>query len=54
MGSTSFMGFACSNLLLVFLNSLFLGICIICFASVGTFSVFFLIYFFISLYLSLG
>ena len=28
MGSTSFMGFACSNLLLVFLNLLFLGICI--------------------------
>ena len=29
MGSTSFLGFSCPNLLLVFLNLLFLGTCII-------------------------
>ena len=45
MGSTSFLGFSCPNLLLVFLNLLFLGTCIIFFfASVGTFSGSFLLY----------
>ena len=29
MGSTSFLGFSCPDLLLVFLNRLFLGTCII-------------------------
>ena len=38
MGSTSFLGFSCPNLLLVFLNLLFLGTCYIFFESVGTFS----------------
>ena len=39
MGSTSFLGFSCPNLLLVFLNLLFLGTCYISFfASVWTFS----------------
>ena len=31
MGSTSFLGFSYPNLLLVFLNLLLLGTCIICF-----------------------
>ena len=35
MGSTSFWGFSYPNLLLVFLNLLFLGTCIIFLASVG-------------------
>ena len=34
MGSTSFLGFSYPNLLLVFLNLLFLGTCIICFSQV--------------------
>ena len=34
MGSTSFLGLSCPNLLLVFLNLLFLGTCIIFFAQV--------------------
>ena len=34
MGSTSFWGFSCPNLLLVFLNLLFLGTCIIFFSHV--------------------
>ena len=34
MGSTSFFGFSCPNLLLVFLNLLFLGTCIIFFSQV--------------------
>ena len=39
MGSTSFWGFSCPNLLVVFLNLLFLGTCYIFFsASVWTFS----------------
>ena len=49
MGSTSFLGFSCPNLL-VFLSLLFLGACIIFFlASVGTFSGSFLFcfYFFV-------
>ena len=46
MGSTSFLGFFCPNLLLVFLNLLFLGTCIIFFRKcVGTFSGSFLFYF---------
>ena len=46
MGSTSFWGFSYPNLLLVFLNFLFLGACYIFFsASVETFSgSFFLIF----------
>ena len=42
MGSTFFLGFSCPNLLLVFLNLLFLGTNLyhIFLASVGTFSVF--------------
>ena len=34
MGSTSFLGFSYPNLLLVFLNPLFLGTCIIFFSQV--------------------
>ena len=34
MGSTLFLGFSCTNLLLVFLNLLFLGTCIIFFSQV--------------------
>ena len=34
MGSTSFLGFSYPNLLLVFLNLLFLGTCIIFFSQV--------------------
>ena len=34
MGSTSFLGFSCPNLLLVFLNLLFLGTCITFFSQV--------------------
>ena len=45
MDSTSFLGFSCPNLFLVFLNLLFLGTCHIFFASVGTFSVSFIFYF---------
>ena len=51
MGSTSFLGFSYPNLLLVFLNLLFLGTCIIFFSQVfkdlGLF-------YFIFLYLILG
>ena len=40
MGSTSFLGFSCPSLFLVFLNLLFLGTCYIFYrkSSVGTFS----------------
>ena len=34
MGSTSFLGFSCPNLLLVYLNLLFLGTCVIIFTQV--------------------
>ena len=47
MGSTSFLGFSYPNLLLVFLNLLFLGTCIIFYiflASVGLSLVFFYFY----------
>ena len=57
MGSTSFLGFSYPNLLLVFLNLLFLGTCITFLSpSVGTFSgSFFSSFFFvIFLYLILG
>ena len=37
MGSTSFLAFSCPNLLIVFLNLLFLRTCYF-FANVGTFS----------------
>ena len=49
MSSTSFLGFSYPNLLLVFLNLLFLGTCIIFYifvASVGTFSGSFFFFFF--------
>ena len=46
MGSTSFLGFSYPNLLLVFLNLLLLGTCIICFfRKCWTFSGSFLFYF---------
>ena len=51
MGSTWFLGFSCPNLLLVFLNLLILGTFVTYFfASVETFSVFFVFF----LYLILG
>ena len=47
MGSTSFLGFSYPNLLLVFLNLLFLGTCIICFSQVLDFLwVFFILFYF--------
>ena len=49
MDSTSFLGFSCPNLFLVFLNLLFLGTCYIFFASVGTFSGSFIFLFFMYL-----
>ena len=53
MGSTSFLGFSYPNLLLVFLNLLFLGTCIIFLSQVLGLSLgLFLI--FIFLYLILG
>ena len=52
MGSTSFLGFSYPYLLLVFLNVLFLGTCIIFFSQVLGLSLFFFISFF--LYLILG
>ena len=53
MGSTSFLGFSYHNLLLVFLNLLFLGTCIIFFSQGWTFSgsFYFIVIF---LYLILG
>ena len=57
MGSTSFLGFSDPNLLLVFLNLLFLGTCIIFLSQVLGLSLglFFLLFFFvIFLYLILG
>ena len=51
MGSTSFWGFSCPDLLLVFLNLLFLGTCIIFFRKCLDFLwVFFILFYF--LYLS--
>ena len=46
MGSTSFLGFSYPNLLLVFLNLLFLGICIIFFSQVLDFFWVFYFYFY--------
>ena len=54
MGSTSFLGFSCPNLLLVFLNLLFLGTCIIFFSQVLGLSVGLFYFIFIFLYLILG
>ena len=56
MGSTSFWGFSCPNLLLVFLNLLFLGTCIIFFSKVLDFlsDFFFFFIIVIFLYLILG
>ena len=55
MGSTSFLGFSYPNLLLVFLNLLFLGTCIIFFSQVLDFlCVFVFIFIVIFLYLILG
>ena len=46
MGSTSFLGFSYPNLLLVFLNLLFLGTCIIFFSQVLDFLWFFIFLFY--------
>ena len=48
MGSTSFLGFSYPNLLLVFLNLLLLGTCIICFffRKCWTFSGSFILFYF--------
>ena len=56
MGSTSFWGFSYPNLLLVFLNLLFLGTCIIFLSQALGLSLglFFIIFFVIFLYLILG
>ena len=56
MGSTSFFGFSYPNLLLVFLNLLFLGTCIIFLSQVLGLSLglFYIIFFVIFLYLILG
>ena len=55
MGSTSFLGFSYPNLLLVFLNLLFLGTCIIFFSQVLGLSLgLFLFFIVIFLYLILG
>ena len=55
MGSTSFLGFSYPSLLLVFLNLLFLGTCIIFFSQVLDFLWVFLFYVIvIFLYLILG
>ena len=56
MGSTSFLGFSYPNLLLVFLNLLFLGTCIIFFSQVLDFLwvFFFNLFIVIFLYLILG
>ena len=53
MGSTSFLGFS-PNLLLVFLNLLFLGTCIIFFSQVLGLSLGLFYFIFIFLYLILG
>ena len=45
MGCTSFLGFSCPNLLLVFLNLLFLGTCYIFFRKCWDFLWVFLFYF---------
>ena len=50
MDCTSFLGFSCPNLLLVFLNLLFLGTCYIFFGSAGTFSGSFIYLFFCTLF----
>ena len=53
MGSTSFLGFSYPNLLLVFLNLLFLGTCITFFSQVLDFLwVFFLFLFYFCRYFS--
>ena len=56
MGSTAFLGFSYPNLLLVFLNLLFLGICIIFLSQVLGLSLDLFIFIFsvIFLYLILG
>ena len=54
MGSTSFLGFSYPDLLLVFLNMLFLGTCIIFFSQVLGLSLGLFHFFVIFLYLVLG
>ena len=56
MGSTSFLGFSYPNLLLVFLNLLFLGTCVILLSQVLGLSLglFYFIFIVIFLYLILG
>ena len=54
MGSTSFLGFSYPNLLLVFLNLLFLGTCIIFLSQVLGLSLGLFYFIVIFLYLILG
>ena len=54
MRFTPFLGFSCPNLLIVFLNLLFLGTCIIFFRKCWDFSLGLLYFIFIFLYLILG
>ena len=54
MGSTSFLGFSCPNLLIVFLNMLLLGTCIIFFSEVLGLSLGLFYFIFIFLYFILG
>ena len=54
MSSTSFLGFSYPNLLLVFLNLLFLGTCIIFFSQVLGLSLGLFYFIVILLYLILG
>ena len=53
MGSTSFLGFSYPNLLLVFLNLLFLGTCIIFFSQVMDFLFSLGLFYFIAIFLYL-
>ena len=52
MGSTSVLGFSCLNLLLVFLNFLFLGTCYILFRKCWDFL--WIFFYFVFLYFILG
>ena len=54
MGSTSFWGFSCPNLLLVFLNLLSLGTCSIFFSQVLGLSLGYFYFIFIFLFLIFG
>ena len=54
MGSTSFLGFSCPNLLLVFLNLLFLGTCYIFFRKCRDFFWVFLFFLYLIFYFGLA